>query len=391
MTEFYQLNFGTADSIAQFRSKVLLFTQKINYPDMDAVRIATVASDLSRWLYNNSQNLQGNICLDEQDERLYLVIKFYFSSNAIKQVHHSFPQFSLSELDGKKVLSVHEPVLDNQFQLSDAEVEKLRIDIISMSEDELLSEVNNKNKELQTLITRLQHSSTVVQSEKMQALGTLTAGVAHELNNPLMSLLNFIQYCIKHRDDPDKILEPLKDAENEIKRCADIVHNLLTFSRLEEEGVESFKPVDCNLLIARVLDILAYRIRSEKIFVQKALKEQLPKCDMQENKFQQIILNLITNALDAMKETSKKTLAITTDVKTGHLIIKISDTGVGIKSKIQDQVFQPFFTTKPVGKGTGLGLSVSNGIIQDHHGKLTFDSEENKGSTFIVSLPLRFS
>lgn len=227
-----------------------------------------------------------------------------------------------------------------------------------------------------------------IQLKKMSALGTLTAGIAHELNNPMMGMLNFIEYCLKHTSNDDRRYPVLADAERETKRCIDIVQNLLRFSRIEKENEEKFKKESLSAICGHVFKLLSYRIEKENVLLTKDYSPDTPEIWMKESNIQQVILNLVGNALDALKESNLKELHV--EIRpNGHLAhISVSDTGCGISPETLSNIFDPFFTTKPPGQGTGLGLSVCHSIVKAHGGEITCESDLGKGTTFHVLLPL---
>ncbi len=248
--------------------------------------------------------------------------------------------------------------------------------------------ITEKNNDLQSLVNQLKESqSMLVQSEKMSAVGTLAAGIAHELNNPLMVIINFVQYCIKHTPSSDKKSSILKDVELEAKRCSDIVSNLLTFSRTgrDEDGV--FEKANCPEILNRVFRLLDYRIENENIYVQKNYNGDMPDIQANINNIQQLFLNILTNAFDALDGADKKEVNIMIKNDRENVYITISDTGPGIGPDIIENIFDPFFTTKAVGEGTGLGLSICNNIVNEHNGKITCKSIPDKGATFNIQLP----
>jgi PAS domain S-box-containing protein len=225
------------------------------------------------------------------------------------------------------------------------------------------------------------------QLDKMSALGRLTAGVAHELNNPLMGIINYVQYCLSETTGEDPLHEALHDIERETRRCIGIVQDLLTYARSSDEG-GAF--VDCDLwkLVDRSLRLLDYRLRAEGVDleVDKSAVD-LPRLALKPDKFQQVIVNLLTNALDAMKGCDKAVLRIGCRLEGGWVSLCISDTGAGIPLAIRDQVFDPFFTTKAAGQGTGLGLPTCLGIVREHGGELSFTSRVGLGTTMTVRIP----
>lgn len=228
----------------------------------------------------------------------------------------------------------------------------------------------------------------LIQTEKVAALGTLTAGIAHELNNPMMGILNFVQYCLKHTPKDGKIFTVLQDAERESLRCAEIVRNLLTFSRIEAAEKEKFFKGNLRAVLNRVLRLVSYRIEKENIHLIQKVDKTTPAIWMKISNMQQVFLNIIGNALDALRGSEKKELQVEVRPTGNWVNIKIADSGIGIAPKDRSRIFDPFFTTKPVGKGTGLGLSISQGIIKDHGGKIACKSTAGQGTCFTISLPI---
>ena len=244
---------------------------------------------------------------------------------------------------------------------------------------------------LEEAMDELQKSqSQLVHAEKMSALGTLVAGVAHELNNPMMGILNFAQYCSRHTPEDDHRYEVLLDIERETKRCSAIVENLLTFSHAERISEESLQEGDCSSLCQRAVNLLAYRIDREGVSVKQESITELPLVLMHENQIQQVFLNILANALDALKETGKEQpeVRISIGFEGGIVGVTIADNGPGIDPGTLPKVFDPFFTTKPTGQGTGLGLSVSRSIVAAHGGEITCDSEFGLGTQFRITLPV---
>lgn len=242
--------------------------------------------------------------------------------------------------------------------------------------------------ELQQAHRQLEQSqTTLIQTEKMSALGTLVAGVAHELNNPMMGIMHFSQYCLKRTDKEDSRYAVLEDIDRETRRCTEIVRNLLTFSHAEVRGDEAFQEEDFAEILDRVLRLLSFRIEKQEISVTHHIADGTPKIPMRSGDIQQLILNLLNNAFDALKTSMKKEVNVDIRPEGERLRLVIADTGCGIPAKTLKSIFDPFFTTKPVGQGTGLGLSVSMGIVQVHKGELLCESQEGTGTTFTILLP----
>ncbi|MBU0992714.1 MAG: PAS domain S-box protein [Proteobacteria bacterium] len=226
-----------------------------------------------------------------------------------------------------------------------------------------------------------------IMTEKMTALGMLAGGMSHELNNPLMGIHGFIEYCLNHTETQDKRHAILEDAKRETKQCMDLVENLLTFSHMGQSSEEKYRWVDCEDIFDRVLRLLAYRIEKEDVRVVKQISEESRKIYTKGNTMQQVFLNLMTNALDAVMAAPKREIRFEVRPSGENILITLSDTGNGILPGHMKRIFDPFFTTKPVGKGTGLGLSVSKSIVESHGGEIVYESTPGKGTRIGVRLP----
>jgi two-component system NtrC family sensor kinase len=219
----------------------------------------------------------------------------------------------------------------------------------------------------------------LIQSEKMASLGQLSAGVAHEINNPLANISLNAQMLLQDIED-EKVKGRLTKIEGNVDRATKIVKSLLEFSRTPE-----FHPslTDINELISKTLDIVEHEVK--RLEVIEKFDKELSDVPVDPNQLQQVIMNMITNAAQAMPEGG--TLTLRTE-KTGDFVeIEIRDTGDGIQQENLTKIFDPFFTTKKVGRGTGLGLSISYRIIEKHGGFIDVDSEPGKGTSFTIKLP----
>lgn len=229
---------------------------------------------------------------------------------------------------------------------------------------------------------------SLIQSDKLSSIGELVSGVAHELNNPLTSIMGFSELLLT-----DNINEGSKKKAETIhessQRCKRIVDNLLSFSR-------SHKPEktyqDINSLIAGILDLKAYRLDVEDIETRLDLEETIPMIMADGHQLQQVFLNLLNNAEHALQEKGGQgTITIRTGYRNNKLFITFTDSGSGIPERIIPRIFDPFFTTKEVGKGTGLGLSISYGIIKEHGGDIQVVSKQGAGTSFLIELPVATS
>lgn len=226
--------------------------------------------------------------------------------------------------------------------------------------------------------------NTLVQSQRLASLGKLAAGIAHEINNPLGGILVLSSLVLEDLKNEDPHRENLQEVIKQTMRCRDIVKGLLQFSRQEEGKTEYIK---INNTLNSTLSLIEKQALFHNIEVIKHFDPDLPDVLGDGSQLQQVFMNIILNAVQAMKEMGVLTINTCNDPKNDMVIIEISDTGSGIPDEIIDRVFDPFFTTKEVGEGTGLGLSIAYGIITKHHGRMTVKSKVNEGSTFTIKIP----
>lgn len=235
-----------------------------------------------------------------------------------------------------------------------------------------------EREELLKLATRQQ----IGRSEQLASVGRLAAGVAHEINNPLTGVLAFADMMREKENMDEQDLQDLELIIRETKRAREIVRGLLDFAR-ETPSLKTH--LNINDVIRQTTRLLGKRDAFQNIFIVEDLAEDLPPVSGDKNQLQQVLVNLALNGCEAMPDGG--TLMLSSRLEDGHVVVKVTDTGCGIKKEHLDQVFEPFFTTKPVGKGTGLGLSVSYGILRQHGGTLEVESQERNGTTFTITLP----
>src|SRR5499427_868345 len=228
----------------------------------------------------------------------------------------------------------------------------------------------------------------LLQAEKMAALGQTISGVAHELNNPLATILSWADRLSHRPTIDDAMRRGLETILTESERAARIVRNLLTFARKRQT---TRAMVDLNHIVRETLALRAYDQRVSNISVIDALAAGLPQVFADGHQIQQVLLNLVINAEQAMLTANGRgTIVVRTwhDAKQESVILEINDDGPGIPDEVQPKIFDPFFTTKEVGKGTGLGLTVAYAIIQEHGGRITVKSEPETGASFFIALPV---
>jgi two-component system NtrC family sensor kinase len=224
------------------------------------------------------------------------------------------------------------------------------------------------------------------QTEKLAALGELVAGVAHELNNPLTGISTFAQLLLDEKLDAEQI-ESVRTIKRESDRAVAVIRDLLVFAR--KTGPRSVA-VDIAALAQQTLRLRSYALQTAGIQVETEFDPTLPTIPGDDQKLQQVLLNLIVNAEYAMHRvpTRRLTVRATRNHAAHALVVEIADTGVGMSAEVAKHIFEPFFTTKPVGVGTGLGLSVSYGIVQAHNGTIQVESTPGVGTTFLITFPM---
>ena len=223
----------------------------------------------------------------------------------------------------------------------------------------------------------------LLQSEKLAAMGRLTSQIAHELNNPIYGIMNTLELLKTEIPPESKRRRILELSLSEIQRLSEMLRNMLSFSKPEEE---KRKPVKIDELIEGILLVMEKQMREANIKVETSFGEEIPEVLASTNQMRQVFLNIFKNAKEAMPKGG--TLFVRTKMEDNRVLIQIQDTGVGIPNEIRDKIFEAFFTTKQKVKGVGLGLSVCYGIIRDHGGEIKIKSEEGKGTTFTISLPV---
>jgi len=222
--------------------------------------------------------------------------------------------------------------------------------------------------------------------DKLSSLGTLTSGVAHEINNPLTGIIGYTEMLLMKDEENEPIKKYLNKIYDSAIRCKRIVENMLIFSRqtLPQKSLENI-----NEIIDRTIELHEYSLRKNKVEIDRSYDE-VPYLSMDRQQMQQVILNLLINAEQAISEaktSGKIEIKTIYDKRDKKIILTIADNGAGIPKEILPKIFDPFFTTKPVNIGTGLGLSITHGIITEQQGTISVESDVGKGTTFMITLP----
>jgi two-component system, NtrC family, sensor kinase len=249
----------------------------------------------------------------------------------------------------------------------------------------LVHHLEETDREMNELNTQL------IQQDKLAALGKMAAGIAHEINNPLAVIGEKAGWMedllaeeeFKESEHYKEFAASIAKIEEHVDRARKITHNMLGFARRMEPRLDD---VEINRVLDQTIEILSNHARINDIDIRKQFAEKLPVIASDHSQLQQVFMNLINNAIDAIG--SNGTIDISTQLGREYIDIVIHDNGPGIPESIQKKIFDPFFTTKHAGKGTGLGLSISYSIIEKMGGRITLDSKESQGTTFVVSLPI---
>lgn len=267
-------------------------------------------------------------------------------------------------------------LLADSFNVMQESLRKMRDDLEAWGRT-LEEKVRQRTEELIAMHDR------VAQSERLASLGKLAAGVAHEINNPLGAILALTALTLEDLAPDDPRRADLQEVVRQAERCRNIVRGLLEFSRQTEPHVELLDP---NKVLEDTLALISRQSFFFNIRVVKQLAPDLPRVSADRSQLQQVFMNMLINAVQAMEEKGTVTLQSRLAAD-GFVEISIADTGCGIPPDKLDRIFDPFFTTKPSGKGAGLGLSIAYGIVAKHGGAIAVASRPGEGSTFTVRLP----
>jgi len=312
---------------------------------------------------------------------LLLVILFFITSSIIQplqQMVHATKKIADGNLNHKVKINFQDEVgeLGHSFNQMTENLKKANEKLIQWGKT-LEKRVEERTKELKEM------QDSLIRSEKMASLGKIAAGVAHEINNPLTSILLNTHLMLEKVEKNSKLSENLNLIADETSRCSEIVRGLLEFSR-QNPPEKNF--ADVNEILNTTLGILENQVAFQNIKIIKKLGQNLPQIQIDINKMKQVFWNLMINAAESMSEGGTLTIASRISINNKDIEIEFTDTGMGIPKEYINKLFDPFFTTK--GGGTGLGLAVSYGIIEQHKGQIEVKSKEYKGSTFIISLPI---
>jgi C4-dicarboxylate-specific signal transduction histidine kinase len=231
--------------------------------------------------------------------------------------------------------------------------------------------------------TLKQQQQAMIQHEKMVAMGQMAAGVTHEIANPLASMDSLLQLMLRK---PDRVRpEALQTLREQIGRINQIIAQMKTFAHPADMQQQT---VALNEVVDQSLHMLRFDARLKQVTVERVFSPDAGSLPLLPQALQQVLVNLIINALDAMSNTAQPTLTIRTERREGWCLIEVADNGTGISPEHMGRLFEPLFTTKPVGKGTGLGLSISYSLVQKQGGSISVHSQPENGTRFTIRLPI---
>ncbi len=355
----------------------------IAYPILDGevgtVRLGIVEEHIQQEIYNATQNL------------IFMIIAFlflglagamffaYIITSPIKKISQKAQIIDLNNIDLEDYnIGQQKMMLPFNIEIHD------ELDVLVEKFSEMLTRVNNSYVELKKT------QGALAQTERLAALGTLSAGVAHEINNPISGIKNCLNRISKNPDNIEQNIKYVTLITEATERIENVVQHLLKFSRKQELRLEK---TNLNYIIESAISLTDHKLQSSQVKIILDLKEPV-LVKGSPNHLEQVFVNLLLNGLDAIleiKETNPSYMGeilIAINQISDKIYIHFKDNGSGIPDKIKSKIFDPFFTSKKVGKGTGLGLSVSFNLIERHNGKINFRSSKDMGTEFVIELPV---
>ena len=355
-----------SSSVAEMRQQVRLLEQRVLKGEERRRALIHIMSDLTK--------LNKRLG-DQRKAMLHILVDYERDRSRLAR--------QTERLDSSRRALLH--ILQDSHQ-SNLRLERSRKAMIHIMDDlrETTEEMQRREQELRDKQEQL------VQTGKLATLGELTTGVAHELNNPLNNIGLFVGNAIDLMElggaDRERFLKELDGAMQQVRKASEIISHLRTFGRAAPVTRE---PVAINEVIQRAISLMKEQLRLRQIEVQINLSEPEPIVIGNAIQLEQVFINLLTNARDAMAASPRRVISIECVISDDFAELSFSDTGPGVSNGLEQRIFDPFFTTKEVGKGTGLGLSITYGIIKEHHGTINvLKKPPGEGATFVIQLPL---
>ncbi|MFO7612347.1 MAG: PAS domain-containing protein, partial [Clostridia bacterium] len=383
---------GTFTDITQikdYQEKILQNEIRFNKAE-EAAGIGHWEKDLETGLYVCSKGIHRILGIDTP-------AFFNTFSDQLSRVHPDDVEYVRETIDSA-LKNDTGYVLEHRIVRPDGEVRHIKTNVTIIRD---ASGISKKLSGLVVDITDLKRQAEEKQAmeahlrtrQKLESIGTLAGGVAHEINNPINGIMNYSQLILDSENEDEEIKTYASEILHETERVSSIVSNLLKFSRQDQTAFGSF---DAGDILGQTLSLINTIFKKDNILIQTHCPEGLPKVKCSSQQIQQVIMNLLTNSRDSLNEKypghdKDKVISISCSriVKNSDAFIQIciEDHGTGISSDIQPNIFDPFFTTKSRNDGTGLGLSISYGIMKEHGGTLRFETEEGMYTRFYIELP----
>ena len=363
--------------LISYRELVIRIMEFANTKEIEGIeKIAVPLRDKGKRLVDLTQEL-----VQFERKRILLIIERLYSNLFITMLLLLLFLGSLAFFVIRKIIQPLRLIEDTTIQIAKGNFKPIPV---PKTKDETERVIRAFNHMVQELERRQDH---LVQAKKLSSLGTLTSGIAHELNNPLNNISTSCQIVLEELDEMDKefLRNMLLNMEKEIARARDIVKGLLEFSRTKEFIIA---PANLKTLVMNVCKLVESQLPGG-IEIRVDIPDDLI-VPMDSQRMQQVFLNLFLNSIQAIPEPPGE-IRVTAykDSSKEEVIIKVEDTGIGMDKETLSHIFDPFFTTKEVGAGTGLGLSIVHGIIEQHNGTISVESKKNEGTRFTITLPLR--
>jgi hypothetical protein len=355
------------------RAKELARLKEFNENIIESINVGVMVINL----HGRITNWNGAL------EEIYDLRRAQAIGHRITEVFQHEMLKALRQLMARSEWGRSEPVNIYKFRARSANGRELILNLSLAPLHSKTAEIEGTLVAIEDVTERVRLEEQLQQSDKLSSIGLLAAGVAHEVNTPLTGISSYSQMLMQQFPDGDPRQQLLEKIHRQTSRASAIVNNLLNFSRVSDAR---FTPIDLHRVLDDTLQLLEAQLRNTQIEVVRNYDADLPPAYGNAPKLQQVFMNLILNARDAMPEGGR--LELTTAANGSDVLVSFRDCGTGIAPEHLAKIYDPFFTTKQIGKGTGLGLAVSYGIIQDHGGQIDVQSKPDEGSCFHITLPL---
>jgi hypothetical protein len=355
------------------RAQELARLKEFNENIIESINVGVMVINLSGRIINWNGAL----------EEIYGLKREAAIGRRIPEVFQAEMLHALREMMARSEWQKDEPVNVYKFRARSVDDRELTLNISLAPLHTKTDEIEGTLVAIEDVTERVHLEEQVQQAEKLSSIGLLAAGVAHEVNTPLTGISSYAQMLMQQVPESDPRHQLLEKIRSQTSRASAIVNNLLNFSRTSDAR---FTDVNLHRVLEDTIQLLEAQLRHTQIEVARRYAEQLPPAPGNAAKLQQVFMNLILNARDAMPQGGR--LEISTAATEATVAISFRDTGIGISPEHLSKIYDPFFTTKQIGLGTGLGLAVSYGIIKDHGGNIQVESKPGDGTLFQITLPL---